>query len=89
MKKGVYYKLFIGTAAFFIMDICLLFIVFMHVKLNILIVLGSSFVFSYVVAMIFENFFNKNYNPDDNYNIQFAVGLTILVIIYILLLLQI
>lgn len=91
MKKGVYYKLFIGTAAFFIMDICLLFIVFlisMQIKLNILIALGLSAIFSYIAALILESIFNKNYDPDDNYNIQFMCGLIIFVIIYILMLMQ-
>ena len=92
MKKGVYYKLFIGTVTFLLVDICLSFIIFllfMQIELNILIAIGSSFIFSFIVAVILENIFNKNYNPDDNYNLQFWIGLIILVIIYILLLLQI
>lgn len=89
MKKGVYYKIFIGTAAFFIMDICLSFIIFllfMQIKLNILIALGSSAIFSYTVALILEGVFNKNYDPDDNYNIQFMCGLIIFIILYVFLL---
>lgn len=92
MKKGVYYKLFIGTVTFLLVDICLSFIIFllfMQIELNILIAIGSSFIFSFIVAVILENIFNKNYSPDDNYNLQFWIGLIILVIIYILLLLQI
>lgn len=92
MKKGVYYKLFIGTAAFLICDACLSFIILLNhlnISLNILIALGSSFIFSYIVALILESILNKSYAPDDNYNIQFAVGLIILTFLFMFLLYQI
>lgn len=89
MKKGVYYKLFITTIAYLIQDICLSFIILLHLKLNILIAIVSTGIFSLIVAEIIESIFNKNYDSDDNYNIQFLIGLIIFIIVYIFMLLQI